>query len=361
MCVADGSVACYRFSVMGAVGPVSERVSVVLLNWKGASDTIACVESLLELDQRSVAIYICDNSSPDNSVDRILAWAVDRLPAINAQRASAGEAVVAFRDLSGAALREPASEFLPGHIGPQITLIQTGANIGYAAGNNVGMRFALAEGATHCWILNNDTEVERNALSSLLARTREDPTIGMCGSTLVYYDRRDMVQNLAGGTFNPFKGYGVGLGFGGNPNDPVDRHQVEQQLAFVSGASMLVTREFLETVGLMSEDYFLYYEELDWAFRAKNKYRLGYAPDSVVYHKVGASIGTEDFGDRPPFSEYYLTRNRVKFCARHSPVSLPYVLMDVARQIASRALVGQWNRAGVLLRALFTLPYVSIR
>jgi GT2 family glycosyltransferase len=81
----------------------------------------------------------------------------------------------------------------------------------------------------------------------------------------------------------------------------------------------------------MTEDYFLYFEEIDWARRGRPSFRLGYAPDSLVLHAVGAAIGTDDFGSPSPLSQYYLARNRVKFLARFSPLSLPLAVLDMLK------------------------------
>ncbi len=183
----------------------------------------------------------------------------------------------------------------------------------------------------------------------------------MCGSTLLYADKPETIQNLGGAGFSRLKGIGYALGEGTHRSTPVNRSTVEDELRFVSGASMLVTREFLETVGLMQEDYFLFGEELDWAFRSRNQFRLGYAPQSIVYHKVGAAIGTRV---QSPLSEYYMTRNRIKICLRFSKVSLPFVFLDLCRAITRYCARGHWDRAKLIVHAVVGLPYqtsVTIR
>jgi len=135
---------------------------------------------------------------------------------------------------------------------------------------------------------------------------------------------------------------------------PLDGAAVEQQLSCVVGAAMLVSRPFLEQVGLMREDYFLYYEEIDWATRAKGRFKLGYAPRSVVFHKEGASIGTTASGGSP-LSMFYLFRNRIRFTWRfhrpYLPVVLAVALLDVAKMVWRR----RWPQAAAALRGVLQL------
>lgn len=118
---------------------------------------------------------------------------------------------------------------------------------------------------------------------------------------------------------------------------------------------MLVRREFIETVGLMSEDYFLYYEEIDWITRGAGRFRLGYAPDSIVWHKEGASIGTAASGGSP-LSMYYLYRSRLRFTARHHPRCVPTVLfwcgVDVLKLLRRR----RWPQALAAVQGVVQWP-----
>ncbi|MDB5525903.1 MAG: glycosyltransferase family 2 protein [Rhizobium sp.] len=335
------------------------KVAIVLLNWNGWRDTNACLESLLDLQNDHIGIFVCDNASSDDSVAQIRSWAETGLAAANARRLAHGRQGFDFLDLSALPSDGQAPSRLPEGGLDTITLIQTGRNGGFAAGNNVGIRHALAGDFDYFWLLNNDTEVEPDALTWLIRRMEEDPQVGMCGSTLIYHGQRDLIQNWGGASFIALKGRGIQLGERKKPSDPIDRSAVEAQLGYISGASMFVSRAFLEQVGLMQEDYFLYWEELDWATRARGLFKLGYAPKSVVYHKVGASIGTNDFGDRSPLSDYYMARGRVKFCSRFSKISLPFAIADISRDALRWGARGNWSRAGLLVRAIIGLPYVK--
>jgi hypothetical protein len=336
------------------------KTAIVLLNWKGWSDTIACLESLMGLDSTDIGIFVCDNNSPDDSVQRIRNWSNRGLAEANARRAATGSSPYGFLDLSTTRTDAEPTVQEDGGLN-KITLIQTGRNDGFASGNNVGLRHALANGFDYFWLLNNDTEVEPDALHWLIRKMESDSSIGMCGSTLIYFGQRDLVQNWGGASFNVIKGYGVALGAYHRRDEPIDEQRIESQIAYVTGASMFASRAFLEQVGLMDESYFLYWEEIDWAARARGKFKLGYASRSVIYHKVGASIGTNDFGHRSLLSDYYLNRNRIKYCLRYSWISLPFSILHVARGAILSAVRGDRQRGILLGRALLGLPFAKAR
>lgn len=109
----------------------------------------------------------------------------------------------------------------------------------------------------------------------------------MCGSRLLFYDRPDLVQALGGARFYSWIGESRMIGCGSNVFDAVNIARVERDLGHLLGASMLVSRLFLENVGLMEDSYFLYYEEMDWVLREAGHCKMEYAHDALVYHKVG--------------------------------------------------------------------------
>lgn len=334
---------------MRSSSPVTP-IAIVLVNWNGARETIACLETLLRLDTPNIGIFICDNASTDGSLDQLRAWAAERLPGPNTADLADGRRPLRLRDVAAGEAAETSS------IGT-VTLLRMGRNLGYAGGTNTGLRAALAESYDYFWVLNNDTEVRPDSLDWLLRRMAADASIGICGSTLLYRDRPDLVQCRAGGRFSPLKAWSVPIGFQRPASEPADADAVEAALSYVNGASALVSRAFIEQVGLMAEDYFLYWEELDWALRARGRFRLGYAPRSVVLHKVGASIGTSDFGAGSLLSDYYFARNRLKLANRFARRGLPFAILDTLRLAFRHACRGDRQRAGVVLRALLGRPF----
>lgn len=324
------------------------RVAVILVNWNGWQDCIECLDSLLAQNYPSFHVFLVDNASQDGSLDRIGAWCdhvqadpawprrrdgVDRLT--DRLDTDPGARKVAYRRFDHPQENLPVSE-----PGCTLTLMQSGANLGFAGGNNVGLRAAGLDHFDYFWLLNTDTVVHRDALAHLVARAQQDPGIGITGSTLVHYHEPDTVQAV-GGILDRWilpSHMGAHMPLTAVPGDPAD---VESRLTYIVGASMLVSAEFIKNVGYMQEDYFLYYEELDWAMRSVGRYRLAYAPQSIVYHKVGAS-SAQVMSD---FSLRLLYRNRLRFLGRFFPQRVRPVLFYMAGEVLRHMVRGRWAHA----------------
>jgi GT2 family glycosyltransferase len=207
------------------------------------------------------------------------------------------------------------------------------------------------------WLLNADTVVTPAALSALVSHCEEDRRIGMCGSTLVYNRDRTTVQAHGGARLSPWRAEGMQLGHGSVVSTPVDRDAIEAQMDYVAGASMLVSASFVRSIGLMEERYFLYFEELDWAVRAQGQFRLGFAPDSIVYHKEGGSIGTSATAGHSPFSLYYLSRNSLRFYRSYYPARLPVLAAYLVARALKFRLSGSKAHSFAIARALAGRPY----
>lgn len=308
------------------------QTAVILLNWNGWQDTVACVASLLESESQNFVIVICDNASTDDSWQQISSWCE-----ANAQ--------------GGFAVGKPES-----YQGDpkKITLLQTAANLGFAGGCNVGIRFALQHTACeYLWLLNNDTLVAPDALACQLLCMQRDSNIGLLGSVLVYADHRSVVQCFGGYGFNFWTARVRTFPFPPAPEFPPSAAQVERRMRYVSGASTFTTRRFVEQVGLLNEQYFLYFEEIDWAVRGR-AFRLSYCPESIVFHKEGSSIGSSRAAiSRSAQSEHWLTRNRILFTRTHFPLRTPITVLWVIFVAAVRACTGRWRMSAVLLRGLW--------
>lgn len=160
----------------------------------------------------------------------------------------------------------------------------------------------------------------------------------MLGGRVLYAGNQEMIQGDGGGWANRWTGITGGVNHAAPRETPLPD---PAGFDFVPGANVMVTREFLETVGPMREDYFLYYEEVDWAMR-RGALRIGYAPEGTVYHHGGASIGSPTAARRgSPFSNYFLYRNRQRFVARFNPAALPlawaYSMAKVLRLLTQGA------------------------
>lgn len=297
------------------------RTAIIILNWNGWEDTIECLESCLQLTDAAYRIIVCDNGSNDGSLEKIADWAAGRPVASGAAAPARNPITVdhAHADRPSEAGFDAA---------PLLTLLPTGGNLGFAGGNNVGLRHAAAWGADFAWFLNNDTIVAPDALTALVARASQSARIGMCGSTIAYYDQPDRLQLAGGGAYYPWIGMARLIAAHTPADAPPTEDVVEAQMAFVSGASCLVDMDFYRDIGGMEERYFLYCEEIDWAWRARGRWKLGYARDSVVYHKAGRSAGSKGAeGGRSASSAYYLWRARRMMTMRYHPWGAPGLVL----------------------------------
>lgn len=300
------------------------RVYVLLLNWCGWRDTIECLESVFRQAYADYRVVVCDNDSPDGSVDHIRAWAEGR------EIAAVPEGHP-LRHLSDppAAKPIPLAEYDreqaerggdPG-LDPPLVLIHTGGNLGFAGGNNVGLRYALARGdADYVWLLNNDTVVAPDALATMVARVEAGERVGMAGAKLLYYDEPRRVQAIAGGLLTPWQGLATHLG--SDEQDDHSRWTDPVEVDVVLGACLLVRRTLIEEVGLLDEEYFMYSEEMDWCWRARRRgWKLIYAPGSVVWHKVGRSAGQGS-----PFQDYHAALGTLLFVRKNFPRLAPIAM-----------------------------------
>jgi GT2 family glycosyltransferase len=308
-------------------------------------------------------IVVCDNGSENDSIERIAGWVEGRIDC-SLSADPRGNSFGAPRVRKPAQLtrytREEAERGGDLENDDAIVLVENGANLGFAGGTNVGLRYALARGdCAYAWLLNNDTIVEPFALTALVNRMESDPAIGLCGSTLVYHHDPNTVQALGGATYNSWFGIPRNVSCPSASIRNCDPRVIERKLDYIVGASMLASRRFLDRVGLLEERYFLYFEEIDWARRGQADFAIGYAPESVVYHKEGASAGSGVGATRSELADYMLVRSRILFTRRFHPLRLPTVLLGVALAMLNRACRGQMRRVPVLLRAAFGLSIPS--
>jgi GT2 family glycosyltransferase len=328
-----------------------KRVYVVLVNWNGWADTIECLESLMCMEGGSPWMVVCDNGSNDESVERIRAWAEGRLVA-----ASPGSPLECVRQHT---LRKPISwvEYdrqeaeAGGDLAadPQLVIVRTGTNLGFAGGNNVGLRYALArDDFDYVWLLNNDTVVEPKALAAMISRMAEKSTAGMCGSTLIRYHEPQRIEAFGGGYYCKWIGLPWHVGRTRRTDQVPAPRSAERLMNYVVGASLMVSRQFLKEIGLMNEEYFLYFEETDWAVRARGRFGLAYAPDSIVYHKIGQSIGTtSDPRKKSLLCDFFALRNRIKFTRKYYAYALPAIYISVLTAFVVRIMCRRWSHAAM--------------
>lgn len=311
------------------------RVYISIINWNGWKDTIECLESIFAGRYTNFAVLLCDNGSTDNSLLHLRAWAENKK--------------IGYTELIGGKCSQLSKV---GTVGFRLVLIDNRENLGFAGGNNVALKYALGcEDLDYVWLLNNDTLVHPDALAKMVERMQQEPEAGMCGSTLLHYANREKVQALGGGYYCKWIGLPWHLGRLTKVTDPINQSKVEARMNYVVGASMLVSRRFLAEIGFLCEEYFLFFEETDWAIRAKGRYSLAYAAESIVYHKVGASIGTSSNPHKKSFiCDYFSIRNRLFFTWKFYPYALPTVYLMLLLTLAGRVLMGKWDRARMILQ-----------
>ncbi len=296
------------------------RVAIILVNWNGNNETLACLASLKSLTtyHLSLITIVVDNGSTDDSV-------------------------VSIR-----------KKF------PDVSVVENGQNLGFAGGNNVGVRRALEWGADYIWLLNNDTVVDKNALESLVDAFKQD-TVGVVGSKIYFapgceyhkerYGRIDRGHVLwyAGGLIDWNNMYASHRGV-----DEVDKGQFDrtEETPFVTGCSMMVKKQVFEKIGLLDEKFFMYLEDLDFCLRAKQMgYILLYEPKSILWHKNAGSSGV---GGR--LHQYFMTRNRLLVGMRYGPVRTKFALAreamrfmvigpSIRRKAVMDAMIGRWGKA----------------
>ena len=329
-------------------------VAIVLVNWHGWPECIECIDSLLLQSHRNFQVLVVDNGFSDHSLEHIAGWC--RSPKADPSwTRHHGVRRYTDRAYSGPIPYRVAAP-AEGGLSPapnrcSLTLIPSGENLGYAGGCNVGIEAAGIDQFDYFWFLNPDTVAHQSALTELINRAQRAPRIGIVGSTLRYYDRPEVLQAMGGARFNRSNGTSAHIGQGAQLAElPLDGAIIEREMDYVVGASMLVSAEFITEVGLMAEDYFLYFEEIDWAFRRGAKFTLGFAPKSHVFHKSGANSSKK----MPSFSSKFYYRNRLRFIAKFLPDQLGSAKWSLVDNFLRHVARGRWAQARIVLNTLLT-------
>ena len=251
---------------------MTPRTAVIILNWNNHKMTSECVRSVLAVDAMNFKIIVVDNGSSDGS------------PQILAQ------------------------EF------PQMTVLPQETNLGFAAGCNVGVRHALAEGAEYVLLLNNDTFVARDFLSEMLTIMETDPKIGAVSPKVYFVHPPDKIW-YAGADFSLWTGTVRHRGW-----KEIDHGQFDhlKEITRATGCAMLVRCSALGDVGLLDEQFWAYAEDLDWSLRfLKQGYRLIYAPRARLWHYDGATSVKSMGRGSEALRQFLGTRNMVFIARKH--------------------------------------------
>ncbi len=193
---------------------------------------------------------------------------------------------------------------------PEANFIRSETNLGFAGGNNLGLNSATGD---YLFFVNNDTEFTEGLIDTLVDTLIQHPEVGVVSPKLLYFDQPQMLQYAGYTPMNYFTARNACIG-----QFETDKGQYDHLVGptgFAHGAAMMVTRQAIQKSGPMAENFFLYYEELDWADRIRrNGFDIWVNMKATIYHKESISVGKKS-----ALKEYYMNRNRILFIRRNAP------------------------------------------
>jgi GT2 family glycosyltransferase len=331
---------------------MQKKFCIVIVNWNGWRHTIECLESLLRVKADLLRVVVCDSASIDNSINFIRDWASGKIAASTG--GPAWRLLPAERCLNPVVVDKFDVADIDRHAKKSMQLLIIGLqkNNGYAAGCNAGIKYALESlNAELIWLLNNDTVVLPEALKTFVSHFEDNPGLGLCGGPLFEYYRPDCVQALGGG-FDPITTRVWHIGRGKQAHHMPTTAQIRAEFYHPIGASMVVSSEFVREIGLMDENYFLYFEELDWVERGRSRFAIDFCPSATVFHKEGAAIGSASTGRKSVLSAYFLVYNKLLFLQRFHPDRKNGAYRRFARQILRHVWRLEFDLAASMIRAI---------
>jgi len=244
------------------------KISIILLNWNGKKDTLECLNSLKKVDYPNFQTIVVDNGSKDNSI----------------------------------------AELRAAH--PHLPILENGANLGFAGGNNPGIEWSLRHHAEWILLLNNDTTVDPLFLREFLNAAKEEPKAKILGAKILKYHQPNIIDHL-GGFWNRQKAEFESPDSGQADHPYLNMKEVD----YVCGAALFMHRSVPETIGLLEPNFFLFWEETDFCYRARKAgFGVWTAPLAKVWHKVSSS-----FTGGKPQMHYFWWRSRLLWIERNCP------------------------------------------
>ena len=280
---------------------IEKKVSIILVNYKNYKDTIKCLDSLKKVMYQNLSIIVVDNNSKDDSFEILKEYEDDR-----------------------------------------IIVMESGFNGGFAFGNNFGIRKALENDSDYVLLLNNDTVVDSDFLMPLLQVAENDKHAGIVTSRIMFYPDTDRIWYAGGKVdWNNLRANHCGLG-----EKISEKFSQKSTVDFASGCCMLIPKNTIKEVGLLPEEYFMYYEDMDYCIMVADKgLKIEYVPESVIYHCVSSSSG----GDGSPFTVEWQARARrifwKKYAQRFSIIKKIYIPIKCDCRTVVKCLIGK-NKIG---------------
>ena len=283
---------------------MDKKVGIVILNWNGWEDTIECLESVYQIDYPNYEVIVVDNNSKDNSIEKIKEYCEGKIK-VNSRFFKYKEEnkpieVVEFTKEEVIKFKKIVN--LPSN--KKLILIKNSENLGFAGGNNVGIKFALKSSCDFIFLINNDAVIELNILKKFLNSWKKLENPGAISGIIYYYDSPDKIW------FGGAKWEWAKIRFKINEKFPLKILKTD----YICGACLFTSKEVIQKVGLFDERFFLIWEDTDWSYRARKKgYNLYILPDIKIFHKTAKSFGSyQTF-----LYQYYTTRNEFLFFYKH--------------------------------------------
>lgn len=334
---------------MTAEATAGSRIGVVIVAFNSADFIDECLESLFAAGHSSLRVVVVDNHSGDKSCDVVRDWASGQIPFQRRAQSPLPPASIVAKPvaLTEAAVDDPLPPKAP------LTLLRSTFNGGYAYAVNCGLRLLLGDKEIELlWVLNPDCVVPA-ATPAAIAAAGADGRFSLMGGRAIYYERPDEIQT-DGGQVSRITGICRSMNCGLDPQ--VTSLPNAESVDYITGASMVASRKFIETVGVMDDAYFLYYEEVDWAFR-RGQLPLRIVPDMLVYHRGGTTIGTGDTTRRASaFANYFNYRNRIWFVRRFLPAAWIFTVGFALAKALQLVLKGGMGEARAVLAGTFGCP-----
>ena len=287
------------------------RVYIIIVNYIKWQDTLECLESVFRSSYKNFSVIVIDNDSKNDSLEHLAKWA-----------ASHSFKYVFFQK------KDINNSFDPLSL-PRLTFIQSDVNAGFAAGNNIALRL-LQEQDAYFLLLNPDTIVQEDMLEEMTKFAAQRPSRAIIGARIL---------SLTGNRELLFYG-GATINFMTSTITPTRKISVTPPLDYIHGACFFSHTSNLRMVGLLPEMYFLYWEESDWCFRAR---QLGcefhVCPSAICYDKISTVIG------RGFMADYFYVRNGLLFISKYRTKNLPFVLFFNVLRFFKRVFTGKWQKA----------------
>jgi GT2 family glycosyltransferase len=251
-----------------------ENVAIIILNWNNAADTIICLRSIDKLNYKSYYTIVVDNGSTDSSKQVIR------------------------------------QQF------PDVIILDPDLNLGYAEGNNVGIRYAIANGAKYILLLNNDTIIDSDSLGQLVSAAETHADAAFLGPKIYHLDLPQRIQSAGGELDRLWRSKQRGL-------DTVDQGQFEiiEEVDYLIGAALLMSVDHLKTIGLFDPTFFMYREDVDLCMRARKcGFKVLFVPSAKIWHR-----NHYDHTNELARVTYYVTRNSLLLIRKHHGGALLFI------------------------------------